>query len=249
VFLSSTPEAEARYSQKIRMLTHARAREKTVDRCQAKYGPAAQSAGEKRRLDRFKTGRRIDGIGRDCERMLAGDRKSMAVRPVWLPGDWLGSRQGCVGTDPLRRAAAALQRRDADDPANGHTLWLPWFFGWLLGGGDFLDATRWLRVRFLLGATARLLFFRRRFRRSVRTAASARLAVLRRAAAAHLLTTGMPRLRRRFGHWEPDGSDKVRQQRDAGAEPTPQRAPTQFFEMDGHTIQGTCRRDAVHCDL
>src|SRR5436190_18028187 len=92
--------------------------------------------------------------------------------------------------------------------------------------------------RLLLGtAVGRLFVLGNHVLCAVGTTATAGLALLRVAAATLVLTATAAGLRSRLRQWKPDGSDEVRQQRDAGAEPTPQRSPDRFAEGERHTVQ------------
>jgi hypothetical protein len=155
----------------------------------------------------------------------------MAIGPTRLPGDRLGGRQGGLGGDPLRRAPLALQRRDADDPANGFALHL------LVRG-----AARLGRLLFR-AAIARGFILRVR---CMGATAAARFALLGRATTADSLAARMGRIRRGRGQGKPDGGDEIRQQRHAGTKPTSQRPPQEFSERAEHTVKNRKINGTVH---
>ena len=198
--------------------------------------------------DGLRARRRIEQIHGKDEPMFVRDGKRMAVGPAGLPAQWCLHRQCRRGIEPSRCAATALLCGHANHPADRVGLGFDRHIG---GSGWFANTTGRLdgRLLGLMRATAgRIFLFRESFLwgwqlASMRTAAAAGLALLRRAATADLLSAGIRTLPRRFRHRRPDDGDEVRQQRHAGAEPTAQNPPNRFTEIKEHWQKNGSRRE------
>jgi len=171
MFLSFLPPTPMRPDEPEARAVFVRQREPGIRQwMQGNCGPAAHGAGEPITSDPRKTWRWIARRFHQNEGKVIRDGNSVTERPTWLPIGRHRAGQGDVGADPVRLAASALLRRDADDPADRCRF------------QGFFFTARCFRDRFLLGATT--LDFRLR-RRGATTAARATL--LRTAATANLL--------------------------------------------------------------